>query len=246
MTPTDTARPPRLAVLIDADNVSAAYADALFDEIATLGDASVRRIYGDFASSRLKKWSDVLARHAILPHQQFAYTQGKNASDMALVIDAMTLLFSGHVDGFCLVSSDSDFTRLATEIRERGMMVYGFGDRKTPESLRSACHRFIYLGNLGKSGPNPAAPDDEAKTAPVRQPPSKAIPLINSAIDQIESDSEWVNLGEVGNLLFKLRSDFDSRSYGEPKLSDLVRKTGSFDMKSENQAVLIRRRPKAK
>ena len=146
--PPSEPRSPRLAVLIDADNTSARIVDRLFEEIAKVGEASVRRIYGDFSSTRSKAWSEVLARHAIIPQQQFAYTTGKNASDITLVIDAMDLLHSGRFDGFCLVSSDSDFTRLASRIREQGIDVYGFGEQKTPASFRQACRRFVYTENL--------------------------------------------------------------------------------------------------
>jgi NYN domain-containing protein len=141
-------RPPRLAVLIDADNASAKIADGLFEEIAKIGEASVRRIYGDFSNPRSKAWADTLSKHAIIPQQQFAYTTGKNASDITLVIDAMDLLHSGRFDGFCLVSSDSDFTRLAARIREQGVDVFGFGEQKTPESFRQACRKFVYTENL--------------------------------------------------------------------------------------------------
>ena len=141
-------RSPRLAVLIDADNASAKIADGLFEEIAKIGEASVRRIYGDFSNARSKGWADILSKHAIIPQQQFAYTTGKNASDITLVIDAMDLLHSGRFDGFCLVSSDSDFTRLAARIREQGVDVFGFGEQKTPESFRQACRRFVYTENL--------------------------------------------------------------------------------------------------
>ena len=143
-------RLPRLAVLIDADNTSPQIAGGLFEEIAKFGEASVRRIYGDFSTPQLKSWSNILQKHAIDPYQQFAYTKGKNASDIALVIDAMDLLHSGRFDGFCLVSSDSDFTRLASRLREQGADVYGFGARKTPESFIQACPRFIYTENLMK------------------------------------------------------------------------------------------------
>ena len=141
-------RSPRLAVLIDADNTSSKIADGLFEEIAKIGEASVRRIYGDFAHPRSKGWADTLSKHAIIPQQQFDYTTGKNAPDITLVIDAMDLLHSGRFDGFCLVSSDSDFTRLAARIREQGVDVFGFGEHKTPESFRQACRRFIYTENL--------------------------------------------------------------------------------------------------
>ena len=145
--PSET-RSPRLAVLIDADNASAKIADGLFEEIAKIGEASVRRIYGDFSNAASKAWADILSKHAIIPQQQFAYTTGKNASDITLVIDAMDLLHSGRFDGFCLVSSDSDFTRLAARIREQGVDVFGFGEQKTPESFRQACRRFVYTENL--------------------------------------------------------------------------------------------------
>ena len=160
-------RSPRLAVLIDADNASAKIADGLFEEIAKIGEASVRRIYGDFSSARSKGWADILSKHAIIPQQQFAYTTGKNASDITLVIDAMDLLHSGRFDGFCLVSSDSDFTRLAARIREQGVDVFGFGEQKTPESFRQACRRFVYTENLlaGPANTQDAALKIEAASA---------------------------------------------------------------------------------
>src|SRR6188508_2970186 len=164
-------RSPRLAVLIDADNASAKIADGLFEEIAKIGEASVRRIYGDFSNARSRGWADILSKHAIIPQQQFAYTTGKNASDIALVIDAMDLLHSGRFNGFCLVSSDSDFTRLAARIREQGTDVYGFGEQKTPESFRQACRRFVYTENLLPS----TAAQGSVKAL---QPPSAATPIL--------------------------------------------------------------------
>lgn len=225
-------RSPRLAVLIDADNASAKIVDGLFEEIAKIGEASVRRIYGDFSSTRMKAWSDTLARHAIIPQQQFAYTTGKNASDITLVIDAMDLLHSGRFDGFCLVSSDSDFTRLASRIREQGVDVYGFGEQKTPESFRQACRRFIYTENLLPAPPVDQSPTDQspAQTTMALQPPSKATPIIRKVIEQMESEDGWVLLGAVGNQLQNLAPDFDSRTFGFRKLSDLVRKTGAFEI----------------
>lgn len=221
-------RSPRLAVLIDADNASSKIADGLFDEIAKIGEASVRRIYGDFSSARSKGWTDVLARHAIIPQQQFAYTTGKNASDITLVIDAMDLLHSGRFDGFCLVSSDSDFTRLAARIREQGIDVFGFGEQKTPESFRQACRRFVYTENLLPSAPanEPEAPSG----AQPLQPPSAAVPIIRKVIAQMESEDGWVPLGGVGTQLANLASDFDPRNFGFRKLSDLVRKTNAFEL----------------
>ncbi len=223
-------RSPRLAVLIDADNASAKIVDGLFEEIAKIGEASVRRIYGDFASARSKAWIDVLAKHAIIPQQQFAYTTGKNASDITLVIDAMDLLHSGRFDGFCLVSSDSDFTRLASRIREQGIDVFGFGEQKTPESFRQACRRFIYTENLL---PAPANENEPAQAQKSLQPPSAATPIIKKVIAQIESEDGWVSLGAVGTQLANLASDFDPRTYGFRKLSDLVRKTNSFDIEQQ-------------
>ena len=216
----------RLAVLIDGDNASPRVATGLFEEIAKHGDVSVRRIYGDFSSPRLKKWADILARHAILPHQQFANTTGKNSSDIALVIDAMDLLHSGRCDGFCLVSSDSDFTRLAARIREQGVQVLGFGEQKTPESFRQACHRFIYTENLAPEAPAQAA---NSATKPL-QHSSAATPLLKKVIAQMDSEDGWVDLGAFGSRLANIFPDFDSRTYGEKKLSDLVRKTDAFEV----------------
>lgn len=219
---------PRLAILIDADNTSPQIAEGLFEEIAKFGEASVRRIYGDFSGSRLKSWADILQKHAIDPYQQFAYTKGKNASDIALVIDAMDLLHSGRFDGFCLVSSDSDFTRLASRLREQGADVYGFGAQKTPESFRQACRRFIYTENLVA---RPSTPESTAAPKPAAlRPPSAAVPILNKAIAQIDSEDEWISLGLVGRQISNLASDFDTRTYGFGKLSDLVRKTGAFDV----------------
>lgn len=229
----------RLAVLIDADNTSSKIADGLFEEIARLGEASVRRIYGDFSSPRSKGWIETLTRHAIIPQQQFAYTTGKNASDITLVIDAMDLLLSGRFDGFCLVSSDSDFTRLASRIREQGVDVFGFGEQKTPESFRQACRRFIYTENIGVQ---PIAGGD-SKTASLLKPPSAAVPIIKRVLADIDSEDGWVALSALGTQLSNLKSDFDSRTYGSSKLSDLIRKTGAFDVEqSEGKGMRIRQR----
>lgn len=236
-------RPPRLAVLIDADNAPARIAAGLFEEIARIGEASVRRIYGDFSGTRLKQWTDVLSAYSIIPHQSFAYTVGKNGSDMALAIDAMDLLHSGRFDGFCLVSSDSDFTRLATRIREQGIDVYGFGEQKTPESFRNACRRFIYVENLLPDAPKPDTP--QAAHKPLK-PPSAATPLIRTAIAQLDDEDGWVHLSGVGQRLAVLATDFDPRTYGHKKLSDLIKATGAFDVKQESgRGMHIRAKPKA-
>jgi NYN domain/OST-HTH/LOTUS domain len=235
-------RLPRFAVLIDADNTSPQIASGLFEEVAKFGEASVRRIYGDFSNQRLKSWTEILQKYAIDPYQQFAYTTGKNASDIALVIDAMDLLHSGRFDGFCLVSSDSDFTRLASRLREQGADVYGFGAQKTPESFRQACRRFIYTENL-----LPEPPASDPGTAPKSkslQPPSAALPILKKAIAQIESEDGWVRLDFVGSQLNNMVSDFDVRTYGFRKLSDLVRNTGAFDVeKTEGSRTRIRAKP---
>lgn len=243
-------RPRKLAVLIDADNASPRIVSGLFEEIATIGEASVRRIYGDFSGTRLKGWAEVLSPHAIMPHQNFANTVGKNASDIALVIDAMDLLHSGRFDGFCLVSSDSDFTRLAARIREQGVDVYGFGEQKTPESFRQACKRFIYTENLlplaaAEADPK-AAGGDKTAAAPAipRRSPSAAVPMIRIALSQLDDTDGWFPLGVVGNRLNVLNSDFDPRTFGHARLGDLVEKTGAFDVERRpGGGVYIRLKP---
>ena len=232
----------RLPRFADADNTSPRIAAGLFEEVAKFGEASVRRIYGDFSGQRLKSWAEILPKYAIDPYQQFAYTTGKNASDIALVIDAMDLLHSGRLDGFCLVSSDSDFTRLASRLREQGADVYGFGEQKTPESFRQACRRFIYTENLLPEA-QVVAPE-EGPSPKALEPPSAAIAILNKAIEQMETEDGWVGLGVVGQRLANIASDFDPRTYGYRKLSDLVRKTGAFDLdQSEGRAMRIRAKP---
>jgi hypothetical protein len=218
----DERRSTRLAVLIDADNASYQTASALFEEIAKLGEASLRRIYGDFTNSRLKGWSENLARHAIVPSQSFAYTSGKNASDIALVIDAMDLLHSGIYDGFCLVSSDSDFTRLAQRLREAGAEVYGFGKKNTPESFVQACRRFFYVENLGSQAPDPAAP-------PRIRPATEAEELLLRAIAGLGDEEGWVPVKKLDRAVHNISPDFDVRAYGEQYLSELARRTGRFE-----------------
>lgn len=233
-------RSPRLAVLIDADNASAKIADGLFEEIAKIGEASVRRIYGDFSSPRSKAWADILALHAIIPQQQFAYTKGKNASDITLVIDAMDFLHSGRFDGFCLVSSDSDFTRLAARIREQGVDVFGFGEQKTPESFRHACRRFIYTENLVPGVPHAGA---QASVKPL-QSLSHAERILKKAISEIDSEDDWVSLSKVGRQLSNLASDFDPRTYGFKKLSDLVSQIDPIELRrTETGQLQVRPKP---
>ncbi|MDF2494487.1 NYN domain-containing protein [Sphingomonas sp.] len=238
-------RPLKLAILIDADNASPRVLQGLFEEVASIGEASVRRIYGDFSGMRLKGWSDVLSSYAIVPHQNFANTTGKNASDIALVIDAMDLLHTGRFDGFCLVSSDSDFTRLASRIREQGVDVYGFGERKTPESFRKACKRFIYTENLAPVvKPETPLPSVEntaaAEPASSKQPPSAAAGHIRTALSQLEDMNGWYSLGAVGARVCALMPDFDPRTYGCSKLVTLIEKLGTFEVRRDNLVVYIR------
>ena len=219
---------PRLAVLIDADNTSPDWAEAIFEEVATLGEASARRIYGDFSGPQLRGWNKKLENFAVLPHQQFAYTKGKNSSDIALVIDAMDLLHSGRFDGFVLVSSDSDFTRLASRIREQGVDVFGIGREKTPEAFRKACKRFIFVENLMENDLEDGRP---AKAAPARRKrqPSKAVKLIKNAM-RGQEEEDWLPLSVIGNHIHAASPDFDSRTYGCAKLSDLLEQTSLFDV----------------
>lgn len=232
----------RLAVLIDADNAQASVIEGILAEVARFGEATVKRIYGDFTSSNSSSWKKVLQKYAIKPVQQFAYTTGKNATDSTLIIDAMDLLYTRKFDGFCLVTSDSDFTGLATRIREEGLTVLGFGEQKTPDAFRNACHKFIFTEVLR---PSVAEPEPnikmEAAPAPVKAViPPTPVPVVNAApkfpkkfvLDALEQSSDengWAHLGTFGSYLTKLQPDFDSRLYGYKKLSDLVKaKTDLF------------------
>jgi len=225
-----------LAVLIDADNAQPAVIEGLLAEVAKFGVASVKRIYGDFTSQRLQGWKQALLKHSIHPVQQFAYTSGKNATDSSLIIDAMDLMYTGRFDGFCLVSSDSDFTRLAQRLREAGHTVYGFGERKTPDPFVQACDKFTYVEVLRQDAveaekPEPAKPEGrvarkatKAATAEKpKQPQQAPRKLLNQAIEEASDEEGWAQLGAVGSYLNKLRSDFDPRLFGHRKLSDLFR-----------------------
>ena len=221
----------RLAVLIDADNAQSQVVAELLTEVASYGTATVKRAYGDWTTPQLGRWKTVLHVHAIQPVQQFSYTSGKNATDSALIIDAMDLLHSGRVDGFCLVSSDSDFTRLATRIRESGLAVYGFGERKTPKPFVAACDRFIYTEILQR--PVAAAPATAAAPGAVMQatmPP--AGPTLHAAIAAVDQEDGWALLSQVGNWLLKHDPSFDPRNFGCKKLSDLVRSQADLDLKA--------------
>ena len=209
----------RLAVLIDADNASAAVMKELLEEVAKYGVATVKRAYGDWTTQNLVGWKEHLHRHAIQPMQQFAYTKGKNSTDSACIIDAMDLLYGGNVDGFCLVSSDSDFTRLATRLREAGKVVYGFGERKTPDAFIAACDKFIFVEVL-----RPAATGAAAQASIQVQNVPALQGLLAHAIRETLRDTGWASLSAVGGFIGKSNPSFDARNYGFRKLSDLVRK----------------------
>ncbi|HQT08599.1 MAG: Maebl [Polynucleobacter sp. 24-46-87] len=205
----------RLAVLIDADNASFAVVKELLDEVAKYGTATVKRAYGDWTTQHLVGWKSVLHKYAIQPMQQFAYTQGKNSTDSAFIIDAMDLLYAGNVDGFCLVSSDSDFTRLATRMREAGKVVYGFGERKTPDAFIAACDRFVFVEVLRT--PNEAAAAVQVPDVPDLKE------LLSKAVRETAKETGWSRLATVGAFLGKTHTSFDARNYGFKKLGDLVR-----------------------
>ena len=232
-----------LAVLIDADNTSAKHAQAIFDEIVKFGEANVRRIYGDFLHGRLAGWDKAIQSLAILQHQQRSNSKGKNASDIALVIDAMDLMHKQTLDGVVLVSSDSDFTRLAQRLREEGLVVYGFGERKAVEAFRNACNRFIYIENLLEADPE-AAEGGGARArgaAQKKEPPSRARRIIADAIGEPDVDG-WESLGSVGQRIQGALPDFDPRSYGCANLSTLVERSGGFDIRKDANNVRVRRK----
>jgi uncharacterized LabA/DUF88 family protein len=229
----------RLAVLIDADNTQPAITDGLLAEVAKYGTAHVKRAYGDWTGTSLKGWKDQLLAQSIQPIQQFAYTTGKNATDTAMVIDAMDLLYSGRFDGFCIVSSDSDFTRLAARIRESGLTVYGFGERKTPKPFVAACDKFIYIENLAYAT-SASTPSDAMPKPPPRASAAKLkrdtalVSQLRNAVEAASDDDGWAALANVGHIITKQHPDFDSRNYGYTKLSDLIAATTLFELESRS------------
>lgn len=232
---------PLLAVLIDADNTSPRYAAAIFEEIAGLGEASVRRCYGDFSSQQMAGWNKVQAEHGLVPLHSPANTVGKNSSDISLVIDAMDLLHTGRFGGFVLVSSDSDFTRLASRIREQGLDVYGIGQQKTPEAFRKACKRFIFLENLAGESKT-AKPEDKPQPKRETAAMSEARDIILRAMDAIDQEDEWYALGPLGQYITAANPDFDTRTYGKKKLSDLVQDIRVLETKRNAANQLLVRR----
>lgn len=228
----------RLAVLIDADNAQASIIEGLLDEIAQYGVASVKRIYGDWTDTRLKGWKSALLEYGINPVQQFAYTTGKNATDSALIIDAMDLLYSERLDGFCIISSDSDFTRLASRIREGGLKVYGFGEKKTPKAFMSACDKFIYTEILRKSD---SSSSSEAKLRkPLQKTQKLDLRILNTlrhAVDDTADEAGWSHLGSVGQNVLNKSPEFDPRNYGFKKLRDLLEDSKLFEFKDVDPLV---------
>lgn len=259
----------KFAVLIDADNSSINAIASVLEEVAKYGIASVKRVYGDWSNDALKKWRDVLLPHAITPVQQFAYTKGKDATDMILIIDAMDLLYAGALDGFCIVSSDSDFTPLASRIRENGLSVYGFGKKSTPEAFKKACDKFIYIENLLADIEIKQQEEDESiniqpkKTLTSDKPlENKSVPqnrensdipesmdratlnLIYKAVKDNADENGWANLSMVGQYISAVKPDFDSRNYGRAKLSGLIKTLNLFETKIEMSQMYLRKMKK--
>jgi len=226
----------KLAVLIDADNTKPAIIEGLLNEVAKYGIASVKRIYGDWTSTNLRSWKDRLLENAIQPIQQFSYTTGKNATDSAMIIDAMDLLYSEKLDGFCIVSSDSDFTRLAARLRESGRIVYGFGEKKTPRAFVSVCDKFVYTEILDDTH------EDDEDVRPSIKPKKefkvdrKLLKLLHDAVDDIADESGWAYLGGVGQKINNRSTDFDPRNYGFKKLGDMFRAIPQFEIEERPRA----------
>jgi hypothetical protein len=222
-----------LAVLIDGDNIPSAYVKEMMEEIAKYGNPTIKRIYGDWTNPRLSKWKNILLENAITPIQQYGYTQGKNATDSAMIIDAMDILYSGKVNGFCIVSSDSDFTRLATRLREAGMQVFGIGEKKTPNPFIVACDKFIYIEILKNQTQEESSSTTEAKskaTSNIDKITANDLRLISTTIGDVADDDGWAFLGDVGSLLQKKQPNFDSRNYGFQKLTPLIQSINAIEV----------------
>ncbi|MEL0456250.1 NYN domain-containing protein [Flavobacteriaceae bacterium SZ-1-7] len=226
----------KIAVLIDGDNIPSKYISEMMEEITKYGTPTIKRIYGDWTKPHLSKWKKVLLENAITPIQQYSYTLGKNATDSAMIIDAMDILYSGKVNAFCLVSSDSDFTKLATRLREAGIIVYGMGEKKTPDPFIVACDKFIYLEILASDDS-----DKDEKGTPKQKPnlyniTPKVIRLLKNSVDDAADDDGWAFLGDVGTLIIKKQPNFDSRNFGFQKLTPLFKSLPQFEMEERNQA----------
>jgi uncharacterized LabA/DUF88 family protein len=231
----------KLAVLIDGDNIPSAYVKEMMEEIAKYGNPTIKRIYADWTKPVLSRWKNIILENAITPTQQYNYTTGKNATDSAMIIDAMDILYSGKVNGFCLVSSDSDFTRLATRLREAGMKVFGIGERKTPQPFIVACDKFIYVEILKQRPDEPAngqgtetAKEKASRKSEVDKVTPGVIKLISTTISDLADEDGWAFLGDVGNLLQKKQPNFDPRNYGFQKLTPFINSINKFEI-AENQ-----------
>jgi uncharacterized LabA/DUF88 family protein len=224
----------KLAVLIDGDNIPSKYVKEMMEEIAKYGTPTIKRIYGDWTNPQLAKWKSILLENAINPIQQYAYTTGKNATDSAMIIDAMDILYSEKVNGFCLVSSDSDFTKLATRLREAGVVVYGIGEKKTPDPFIVACDKFIYLEILKK--------DEDIKDGKIK--PKKAsldkinpriIRLLRNSVEDAADEDGWAFMGDVGSLILKKQPNFDARNFGFEKLTPLFKSLKQFEIEQRDR-----------
>lgn len=242
-----------LAVLIDGDNIPSAHVKEMMEEIAKYGNPTIKRIYGDWTKPHLSKWKNLLLQNAITPIQQYAYTTGKNATDSAMIIDAMDILYSEKVNGFCLVSSDSDFTKLATRLREAGMQVIGIGERKTPTPFIVACDKFIYVEIIRNQSEKKEGTDQKGKTKEsIDIITPKVIKLISTTISDLSDEDGWAFLGDVGSLLQKKQPNFDSRNYGFEKLTPLIKSIGQFDLeqrenpKSRHKLIFVKNKEKHK
>jgi len=239
-----------LAVLIDGDNIPSAYVKEMMEEITKYGNPTIKRIYGDWTKPHLTKWKNLLLENAITPIQQYGYTTGKNATDSAMIIDAMDILYSGKVNGFCLVSSDSDFTRLATRLREAGMQVIGIGEKKTPNPFIVACDKFVYIEILKNQVEKKNDDNKDLSKSNVDKITRKEINLIRTTIMDLSDDDGWAFLGDVGSLLQKKRPNFDSRNYGFEKLTPLIKSIGFFDLeqrenpKSKHKLIFVKNKEK--
>lgn len=241
----------KMAVLIDGDNIPSKYIKEMMEEIAKYGNPTIKRIYGDWTKPQLSKWKKILLENAITPMQQYGYTTGKNATDSAMIIDAMDILYSEKVDGFCIASSDSDFTRLAMRIRETGLSVIGIGEKKTPDPFIVACDKFIYLEILHKNDPDKedsSAPATKGTKKTMDTITPKVIQLITQTVNDIADEDGWAFLGDVGGLIQKKQPNFDARNYGFEKLTPLIKSTGKFEVdrrdshKGRAKLIYIRRK----
>lgn len=241
-----------LAVLIDGDNIPSAHVKEMMEEITKYGNPTIKRIYGDWTKPNLAKWKNLLLENAITPIQQYAYTTGKNATDSAMIIDAMDILYSGKVTGFCLVSSDSDFTRLATRLREAGMQVIGIGEKKTPNPFIVACDKFVYIEIIKKQTEKKDDDNKDQDKTNVDKITRKEINLISASISDRSDEEGWAFLGDVGSLIQKKQPNFDSRNYGFEKLTPLIKSIGNFELeqrensKSKNKLIFVKNKENQK